>query len=161
LANSFDNYFCDDEFYLNLYASATYFGALLGYIFVTFLSDNYGRRKITIIAWAICTLGCIILLVAPNIMMASAGLFLCGFGSDSVLSLTYSIMIECYEDYMRQKHCAIIQAAFTGGALLSTLIYWLWPSWKITAIYAFTIPTAITLILMIIYVKETPMYLIK
>ncbi len=161
LANSFDNYFCEDEFYLNLHSSGVYLGALFGYIFVTFLSDNYGRRKITIMAWGICTLGCVILVSAQSMIMATIGLMLCGFGSDSVLGITYSVMVETYEDNMRQKHCSIIQMAFTSGGMMITLFYFIWENWRIASIYALTIPSAITLILIIVYLKETPMYLIK
>jgi MFS family permease len=153
LANSFDHYLCDDEFFLNLYASCTYFGGLLGYMFVTFLSDNYGRRKITIIAWAICTLGLLLLVLAQNMQMAAAALFLCGFGSDSVLCVTTSVMVECYEDNLRQKHCTIIQMAFTGGALLITLFFWLWQDWQPAVLYGLLIPSAITLFLIIWFVR--------
>jgi MFS family permease len=93
LANSFDPYFCDDEFYLNLYATGVYFGALLGYITINFLADNYGRRKVVLFSWGVGTLGTIILLASQGILMASMGLFLAGFGTDAILGVTYSVMV--------------------------------------------------------------------
>lgn len=93
MANTFDPYFCEDEFYLNLYATGVYFGALLGYITINFFADNYGRRKVVLISWAIGTLGTILLLASQSILMASIGLFLGGFGTDAVLGITYSVMV--------------------------------------------------------------------
>lgn len=51
--------------------------------------------------------------------------------------------------------------AFTAGGMLTTLLYYIWEDWRITSIYALTIPSAITLLLIIIFLKETPMYLVK
>lgn len=85
--------------------------------------------------------------------MAAASLFLCGFGSDSVLNVTFSIMVESYDDNLRQKHCAIIQMAFTGGALIATLFFYLWSDWKIVVIYTLIIPSVIAFFLILWYVK--------
>jgi len=60
---------------------------------VTFYSDNYGRKKAVIIAWSICTMGCFLLMLAPQLWVAGLGLFFCGMGSDSVLCITCSIMV--------------------------------------------------------------------
>ena len=64
LANSFGDYFCERSFLLDLYASTPYFGALIGFIFVTFFSDNYGRRKTIIITWSINILGCLLIMIS-------------------------------------------------------------------------------------------------
>ena len=97
LANSFGNYFCDRSFLIDLYSSAPYFGALLGFIFVTFFSDNYGRKKTCIAAWSVNCLGCLFLIISKfteTMETAIVGLALMGFGSDSVSIVTGSILSE-------------------------------------------------------------------
>ena len=93
--------------------------------------------------------------------MAATGLFLCGFGFDSVLTVTISIMVECYEDRLRQRHCTIVMIFYAGGALIVTLFFWLWKDWKIVVMFALLVPSIIILVLMIIFVKESPMFLVK
>ena len=153
LANTFGNYFCDDEFYLNLYTTFPYFGALLGYIFVSFFADNYGRRNTALVTWSVCCVGCLVLMLSQTMWMAGLGLFLCGFGSDSVLNITSSIIAEQYNDKVRQKHFSMIQGAFTVGALFVTLIYYLWKDWFITVTFCLFIPSLITLATFFFIVK--------
>lgn len=85
--------------------------------------------------------------------MAAAGLFLCGFGFDSILTVTLSIMVECYEDILRQRHCTIVMIFFAGGALIITYFFWLWSDWKLVVMYALLVPSLVVLILMIIFMK--------
>jgi MFS family permease len=144
-----------------LYSSCVYLGALLGYIFVSFFADNYGRKKTAIWAWSICCLGCLILTLSQTLWMAGIGLFLAGFGSDSVLNITGTIIAEQFGDYHRQRYYTVVQGVFTSGALFVTLIYYLWKSWFITVTYFLLIPSLITLACIIIFIKESPLYLIR
>ena len=64
-------------------------------------------------------------MLSQTIWMAGIGLLLSGFGSDSVLNITASVIAEQYNDYVRQKHFSLIQGTFTLGALFVTLIYFL------------------------------------
>lgn len=127
MANSFDEtFFCDDEFYLNLYSTFAYFGALVGYLVISIFSDNWGRRKTFILSWGITCLGAILLLFSNSILMAGIGLFFAGLGSDSALNITMVIVIEVYESDLCQKIQTAIQGCFTFGALFVTLIYYLY-----------------------------------
>jgi len=82
---------------LDLFASSPYFGALIGFIFVTFFSDNYGRRKTVIAAWSLGAFGCLLIILSKfteTIWLAILGLVLLGFGTDSVTIVTGSILSE-------------------------------------------------------------------
>ena len=68
-----------------------------------------------------------------------------GLGSDSVSIVTGSILSEQCEDVARQKIFAIIQGAFTVGALVVTLAYFLWKDWFVTVTFFLLIPLLITL----------------
>jgi len=54
-----------------------------------------------------------------------------------------------------------VQACFPIGALLATLIYYLSKDWWTTTLYVILIPSIATLILMMIFIQETPMFLIR
>jgi MFS family permease len=85
--------------------------------------------------------------------MASLGLFLCALGADSAISITISIMVEYYDDKLRQKHNIIIQASFLIGGLIMTAIFRQWRDWQILAFYVFLIPSVITLIMFFLFLK--------
>jgi MFS family permease len=125
----------------------------MGYLFINYLSDNHGRKKIIRIAWSICTFGCALLAYAQNMWMASLGLFFCGMGADSAISITISIIVECYDNKMRQKHNIIIQASFLIGGLIMTGVFWKWKDWHLLALYVFFIPSAITLLMFFMFLK--------
>lgn len=126
LANEFGTYYCSDEVYLNLYSSAPYLGTMIGCFFMAILADNSGRRITLVISSWITVAGCLLLVFAQGLWMASLGLVLCGFGSDSVLGTFGSTAAECLNDNFRQKVTSIVQGAFTVGALLVTLFYYLY-----------------------------------
>lgn len=133
---------------------------LIGVLSASYLADNFGRRMVIIVFWAIGTAGCLLLVFSSELWMASLAFFFCGFGSDTALAITSSIIAECYNDNLRQKHTSIIQMAFTVAALLVTWVYYLAEDWIIVATYVIFIPAAITMILIVWFVKESPMYLI-
>lgn len=124
------------------------------------LADNHGRRITIVISSLITFFGCIILIFSQGLWMAAIGLLMCGMGSDSTLAVLGSIGAECCDDNFRQKATSIVQGAFTIGALLVTLFYYLFEDWKIATIYCLAIPAFINAAVIILFVKETPMYLI-
>lgn len=123
------------------------------------IADNYGRRITIVMSTLIIFFGCIILIFSQTIWMASIALILCGMGSDSTLAILGSVSAESLDDNFRQKVGSIVQAAWTLGALVVTLFYYLYEDWKITTMYGLAIPALINTLLIIFFVKESPMYL--
>ena len=85
--------------------------------------------------------------------LAVIGLALMGFGSDSVTIITGSILSEQCEDVARQKVYAIVQGAFTVGALVITLVYFIWKDWFVTITFFVLIPQILTLLGFIFILK--------
>ena len=112
-------------------------------------------------AWSIGLVGVGILLAAQNMIMAAGGNFLLGLGTDSILNISLIVISEVYEETFRQKLMAGIQGAFTFGALFVTLIYYLTLDWWQTTLYAVAIPMVVTWILLIAFLVETPMFLVR
>lgn len=57
-----------------------FFGAILGYFITGILGDNIGRRITLIVCLSAGILGYVIIIFAHNLVTASVGLFVCGFG---------------------------------------------------------------------------------
>ena len=57
-----------------------YIGAFVGYITFLFITDNFGRKCSLVLTWTVTMIGVLILCVAPNMAIASFGLFLAGTG---------------------------------------------------------------------------------
>ena len=99
---------------------------MIGCFFVALLADNMGRRAALVLGCWITFLGCIILIFAQALWMASLGLVFCGLGSDSVYGILLSLAAECVNDNFRQKISSIVQIFFVVGALFVTLFYYLY-----------------------------------
>jgi MFS family permease len=78
---------------LNLYSTLPYFGAFIGYIIISYYADNKGRKNITILGWAVSIIGVIMVVAAPNITVASIGMFLAGLGTDSGTNISMIFMV--------------------------------------------------------------------
>jgi MFS family permease len=102
LANAFGNNLCDDAVFVDLASSSTYLGAFVGYILISFFSDNFGRRTSMLLAWATTTVGSIIVSLSQNIYMAAFGLFLSGAGSDAAINICFFFFGEVVGDKKRQ-----------------------------------------------------------
>ena len=57
-----------------------FFGAIVGYFITGILGDNVGRRRTTLVCVVTGIFGYLIIILAPNLIVASIGLFVCGFG---------------------------------------------------------------------------------
>jgi MFS family permease len=144
---------CDDAIYVDLASSTTYLGAFVGYILISFFSDNFGRRTSILLAWSATTLGAIIVSLSQNIYMAGFGLFLSGAGSDAAINICFYFFGEVVGDKKRQQYSVIVQILFTLGAMTVTLFYYLIPNWRIVSIISITIPSIIGLLLLVLYVE--------
>ena len=160
LANEFGAYYCDDEIYLNIYASAPFLGSMIGCIIMALWADNHGRKNTLRLAGIVVFVGSVILIFAVDLWMAVIGLLLCGIGSDAALTLFTSMGAEWYEDNHRQKVGSLVQTTYIVGALAVTLFYYLFEDWRVTTLYCLIIPSSINAILIFLFVKESPMYLI-
>lgn len=69
--------------------SMIYLGTLVGYVCVPFFADNFGRLRTERVVWGIAAIGAFMLAFAWNIYAVGVGLFLCGAGVNSALTLHY------------------------------------------------------------------------
>ena len=95
----------------------------MGYLFFSFVADNYGRRPTYIISWSITTVGCILFYFSVNLAMVSIGLFLYGLGAGVSMNMGFYFLGEIVEDNLRQKYSVFLQPWFATGAVLVTIFF--------------------------------------
>lgn len=81
---------CSQKWVASLLQSMSYIGSLIGYLIMSHIADNYGRKKGEIIAWVICIIGLIITLVSYDLVTVGIGAFFMGYGSNGAINIHYS-----------------------------------------------------------------------
>jgi hypothetical protein len=61
----------------------------------------------------------------------------------------------------RQKYSILVQAAYTIAAMALTGLYKIIGNWRIISIILTALPAVILLFFFILYVEETPLFLLK
>lgn len=85
---------CSKSWISSMLQSISYIGSFLGYIIMSHVGDNYGRKKGEFISWMICIAGQIIMIASVNLYMIGIGSFLLGYGANSAINLHYSFFKE-------------------------------------------------------------------
>ena len=75
-----------------------FFGAVTGYIIISTLADNLGRKLSLIICIVVGTIGYSVMIFAYNLVMAGVGDFMAGFSSESCFYLMLYILEEMMEN---------------------------------------------------------------
>lgn len=138
-----ENYLCSKSSLVDLVSSCTYFGAFVGYIVISFFSDNFGRRTSMVVSWSICTLGTLLVAFSVNIYMVAVGLFFSGCGCDAAINICFFFFGEVVGDQKRQKYSVFVQIFFTIGAMMITLFFSLINDWRINWIVLVTGPAIV------------------
>lgn len=138
-----------------------FFGAIVGFFVTGIMGDNVGRRLTMMLCLCAGITGYVIIIVANNLVVASVGLFVCGFGIETCFNLGLYFVSEVLDNRRRQQIGVFIQGIFCVGGLLTVFIFYLLKDWRIIFIVFCLIPLVICLAFNIFFVKETPQFLIK
>lgn len=142
-------------------SSVVYFGCFFGYISISIMVDNVGRKKALLIAYGVATIGMIVAVVASNIYLVGIGLFMMGFGSDSAINICFYFITETMESKHRQKYCILIQVFFSLGGVVNIGYFYIFRNWRsITWIFLIA-PSVICMFIIFKIIKDTPYFLIK
>ncbi len=71
-----------------------YLGSLVGFLLLSYLSDNKGRKSAYLLSLTISVLGSVFISTTMNIEMALVGYFLLGMGINSVTNLHFTFVSE-------------------------------------------------------------------
>jgi MFS family permease len=151
---------CSMEWVASLLQSVSYVGSLIGYMIMSHIADNYGRKKGEYLSWAICIAGQVITLCSVNIFMVGVGSFFMGFGANGAITIHYSFFKELVLGKTRERMIIAIQLAFSIGISIISLLSYLINQWKYTLGFFITVPSLLAF-LIFKYVEETPEFTLK
>ena len=107
------------------------------------------------------TLGTIIVALGSNIMMISIGMVLSGAGINVSGGSIFFFLGEVVENFKRQKYSVMVQVGYNIAAIIMTGLYFFIGSWRIIFIIVTLIPALIAFFFFVLYVEETPQFLLK
>lgn len=138
-----------------------YWGSFAGYIGFPFVADNFGRKRAEEIAWIMACVGAVILACSFNIPVAAVGLFLCGLGTNSAITLHYTFIKEFVVGKVRDIMIISLQITFSLGVCMIALVGLLVPNWRLISIIFFAVPMLVLLLTGRRWVEETPEFSIQ
>lgn len=151
---------CSKEWVASSLQSLSYVGSLVGYLIMSHVGDNLGRKKAEYVAWAFCILGQVVMLISANLWMVGIGSFFLGFGANAAITLHYSFLKELVLGKTRERMIIAIQIAFSLGLSLISALSYLIHEWKVTLGVFILIPSvAVTFAFR--FVEETPEFSLK
>ena len=100
---------------VNALKMTLYAGTFVGYVSMPLITDNLGRKDSIVVSSVLTCLGIGILSFAPNIWSACVGLFLAGFGCETIIRTSTTILTEVVENTQRQKYITALMISFGVG----------------------------------------------
>lgn len=124
---------CGNKWLSSLLQSLSYIGSFVGYIVMSHIADNFGRKNTERASWLIGIFGIILLISSVNLFMVGVGSFLMGLGTNAAITLHYTILKELLIGKMRERSFLILQVMFSLGVGFVALASWFILDWKIVA----------------------------
>jgi hypothetical protein len=94
LGNEFGDYRCEQSETLSSAKGIYFIGAIGGDVLSGSIADNLGRRPLFLLSGAISILGHLIILLAQDIRVLSAGLFIAGIGLEASFNVSIMVLSE-------------------------------------------------------------------
>lgn len=156
----FGDYHCDNSYKIELTSTLVYFGSFVGYLVVSWMNDNLGRKRSIMIGLIVSLLGIFLISASTSLPMAQLGMFLAGFGIDPSINTVFYFISETVENHLRQKHSTIIQFFFSLAGIVNVINYLIFKDWRVIYWVFFFIPAAVSIFLIYWFVQETPQFMI-
>ena len=87
------------------------------------VSDNLSRRKAYLMCICTCTVGFLIIFLAPSMAVAVLGISICGLSNSPMLRISQTIISETTDLVLKQKFLSSMLGAFSLGAIAVGLLY--------------------------------------
>ena len=83
---------CSNEWISSLLQSMSYLGSFIGYLLMSHIADNYGRKKTEMVSWILNIIGLGFLISSVNLYMVGIGSVLMGLGTNATITLHYTFI---------------------------------------------------------------------
>lgn len=136
------NYFSASEFLVGMTLTIFFLVFAISMVLCGPLSDKYGRKPILLFGTITYTLASIICVMSPNIYILIAGRFFQGFGSGAIITVSTTLIKDCFRGKIMSKILVITQAlgvigpmaAPLAGGFLLRFTDWHGAFWALTAV---------------------------
>lgn len=127
----------------------------MGYIVLSFISDNYGRKKSLLISWFSAIIGILLLFYYIHV-----GLVLILVGSESSIRICLIILSEIASNSIRQKYSIGLMISFGVAGIGVGVIYYLIDDWVAVNIFLLFF-SLISFFFLCYYLEEMTKFVIK
>ena len=141
--------------------TVAYGGAIVCVIFLTAMGDRIGRKYLTFINLIVLIGGIVLIILCQDMWMAGAGLFLCIFGAKNICYLTLMFTVEIVHESQRAFLMIVVSVFFSFSGLTNVLWFYFLQSFEDVLIYIYLIPCLVLAVVLVIFVKDTPVSLIN
>ena len=138
-----------------------YAGSLLGVLFMSLSGDLLGRKTLILLNLIMMMIGMCLTIWCANLWMAGIGIGLCVFGGKNNFNLTVIYMTETTSKKYRQILSVLIHTCYCAGGLFNVLWYYVIADFQNVLIYCYGLPSIFVAIILIFFVKDTPICLIS
>lgn len=152
---------CSNTWLSSLLQSLSYIGSFVGYLVMSHIADNFGRKNTERISWIINIVGISILIGSINLFMVGIGSFLMGLGTNATITLHYTFLKEMLVGKMRERSFILLQIAFSCGVAFVALASWFIYDWKLVAGLLMLLPSIILIPYSLYIIEETPNFSVK
>lgn len=83
---------CSNKWISSLLQSLSYLGSFVGYLLMSHIADNFGRKKTEMASWIINIVGLLLLGLSTNLYMVGIGSFMMGMGTNATITLHYTFL---------------------------------------------------------------------
>lgn len=138
--------------------SIIFIGGLFGELILPYFTDKWGRKLTSIIIYGVSGAFLFCANYASSFAQYLVANFLLGFFLWSYQTISYTIINESCNASFRQKAsmgCLLMWSS--AEIILTGVAYWL-KDWREAYLFAITIPSCLTLIPLVLFLCETPMF---
>lgn len=134
LSYEFGWYVCGKQWVVPLVQSMLYLGIFVGYVTIPYFADNFGRRRAEQVSWATASVGIVMVSASFGMVTVGIGLFLCGLGVNTAMSLHYCFVNEFVVGSTRGRMITWLQFTYSLGICTIALVALLLQSWRALSI---------------------------
>ncbi len=146
---------------ISLIESLIYAGVLLAIVLLALLGGMLGKKILLLANTILSLMGVAITSFSTSLVMGGVGMLFCNFGGMVNLNLCYIYIIETVHEKYRKSMAMILSVAYSVGALLNILWFYVLPNFKIVLICFYGIPAVLAIAFLVFFVKEAPIWLIS